>query len=226
MRRPSAILALLLVSLASSAASPWFCETQGRRLSYVRHNADNGKVKWRYTMTFDKVVRGTDGTTVDYAYDFRKPGGAQMYGGPIEMHARISPAGDVTLDIAATMQAVFRSMFPKAKIVSEGGLTVLPAALEPGDSLPDASAVVTVHGMKYTVSVTERSVVRREPLKTAAGTFDCIVVSEHKVETGPGRNRDVLNYTWYAAGVGEVRHDTYGWKTRKLETFETLESID
>lgn len=226
MRRPGAILALLLVSLVSSAASPWFCETQGRRLSYVRHNADNGKVKWRYTMTFDRVARGSDGASVDYTYDFRKPGGAQMYGGPIEMHARISPAGDVTLDIAATMQAVFRSMFPKAKIVSEGGLTVLPAALEPGDSLPDASAVVTVHGMKYTVSVTERSVVRRESLKTAAGTFDCIVVSEHKVETGPGRNRDVLNYTWYAAGVGEVRHDTYGWKTRKLETFETLESID
>lgn len=226
MRRLGAITALLLVSLAANAASPWFCETQGRRLAYVRHNAETGKVKWRYTMTFDKVGGGAEGRTVDYTYDFRKPGGAQMYGGPIGMSAHVSPAGDVTLDIAATMQAVFRSMFPKAKVVSEGGLTVLPAVLEPGDSLPDASAVVTVHGMKYTVSVTERSVVRRESLKTAAGTFDCIVVSEHKVENGLGRNRDVLNYTWYAVGVGEVRHDTYDWKTRKLQTFETLESID
>ena len=226
MRRLCAISALLLVSLAASAASPWFCTTQGRRLSYVRHNAENGRVKWRYTMTFERVGEGPEGTTVDYTYDFRKPGGAQMYGGPIEMCAHISSAGDVTLDIAATLHAVFRSMFPKANIVSDGGLTVLPAALEPGDSLPDASAVVTVLGMKYTVSVTERSVLRREPLRTPAGTFDCIVVSEHKVENGVGRNRDVRTLTWYAAGVGEVRHDTFDWKTGKLQTFETLESID
>lgn len=223
----AALLLLLLAPQVSSAASPWFCTTQGRRLAYVRHNAENGRVKWLYTMTFDKVSTGPDGgCTVEYTYDFRKPGGAQMYGGPIEMCAHISSAGDVTLDIAATLHAVFSNMFPKAKIASEGGMTALPAALEPGDSLPDASAVVTVLGMKYTVSVTERSVVRREPLRTPAGTFDCIVVSEHKIENGVGRNRDVRTLTWYAAGVGEVRHDTFDWKTGKLQTFETLESID
>lgn len=221
------LLLLLLAPHASSAASPWFCTTQGRRLGYVRHNADNGRVKWLYAISFDKVSAGpAGGSTVEYSYDFRKPGGGQMYGGPIRMSAAISPAGDVTLDIAATMQAVFGNMFSKAKPASEGGLTVLPATLGPGDSLPDASAVVTVLGMKYTVTVTERSVVRREPLRTPAGTFDCIVVSEHKVESGIGRNRDVRTLTWYAAGVGEVRHDTFDWKTGKLQTYETLESID
>ena len=54
-----------------------------------------------------------------------------------------------------------------------------------------------------------------------AGTFDCIVVREHKVERGPGRNRTTTGETWYARGIGYLRHDTYD-KNLKLETTEVL----
>lgn len=227
MRRLIAILTLVLFSVTAYADIPWLCETQGKHLNYVRRYADSGKVKWRYSIFFRSVgEEGPDGRRVDYTYDFRKPGGSQMYGGPIRLNALLSPGGDVTLDIAATLQATFRNMFPKAKIVAEGGTTVLPSELTEGDTLPDVSAVITVHGVKYAVSVSERKVLRRETIETAAGSFDCTVVSEHKIESGLGLNRDVVTHTWYARGIGEVRHDTYDWKSGKLQTVETLESVE
>ena len=44
-----------------------------------------------------------------------------------------------------------------------------------------------------------------------AGTFDCIVVRERKIERGIGRNRDTLTENWYAPGIGPVRHDSYNY---------------
>lgn len=218
------LLALIVATFPMDAVQPYFCNSQGRVLSYVRRGPDGGKVKWKYTVTIDKVVREASGSGVDYTYDFRKPGGAQMYGGPIALHAQIAENGDVTLDLAATMLSVFRNMFPRSSFSSEGGGTVLPADIAPGGTLPDASAEVKVGALKYNVAVTERKVLREERLKTPAGEFDCVVVSEHKVEGGL-RSRNVRTLTWYARGVGEVRHDTMD-KNGKLQTSEVLESIE
>ena len=51
------------------------------------------------------------------------------------------------------------------------------------------------------------------------------MVSEHKVERGLGRNRVTTALTWYARGIGMVRHDTYD-KDMVLETSEVLIEID
>ena len=93
--------------------------------------------------------------------------------------------------------------------------------MKPGDILPDANCTVKAGLLQYKVSVTQRKVLRLETLKTPAGEFECTVVSEHKVEKGPGRNRETTALTWYSTGVGMVRHDTYD-KRLKLETSEIL----
>lgn len=218
------LLAFGLAPFALHAAQPFFCSSQGRVLNYVRRGPDGGKVRWKYSVTFDRISKGPSGSAVEYTYDFRKPGGAQMYGGPIALHAQIAENGDVTLDLAATMLSIFRNMFPRSSFSSEGGRTVLPADLAPGHTLPDASAEVRVGALRYNVVVTERKVLREERLTTPAGEFDCVVVSEHKVESGM-RSREVRTLTWYARGVGEVRHDTMD-KNGKLQTSEVLESIE
>ncbi|MCQ2172977.1 MAG: DUF3108 domain-containing protein [Bacteroidales bacterium] len=218
------LLAFGLAAFPLNAAQPFFCSSQGRVLNYVRRGPDGGKVRWKYSVTFDRISKGPSGSAVEYTYDFRKPGGAQMYGGPIALHAQIAENGDVTLDLAATMLSIFRNMFPRSSFSSEGGRTVLPADLAPGHTLPDASAEVRVGALRYNVVVTERKVLREERLTTPAGEFDCVVVSEHKVESGM-RSREVRTLTWYARGVGEVRHDTMD-KNGKLQTSEVLESIE
>ena len=112
--------------------------------------------------------------------------------------------------------------FGHAKTVESGA--ILPANMKPGDILPSAEAEVTILGMKYRVKVTDRKVLRYETISTPAGTFDCIVISEHKVEKAPVYKRETTALSWYSDGVGYVRHDTYN-KNMVLETSEQLYSI-
>ena len=144
---------------------------------------------------------------------------------PAVMTALISRDGDVTLDIAASLVSVLKGILWKnARITAEGGLTLLRPVLTPGDTLQSAPGKVRALGMTMNVTVTERRVLGTDTLTTPAGTFPCVIVSEHKVEKGMMRNRITTARTWYARGVGMVRHDTYD-RNLKLETTEVLEKI-
>ena len=99
----------------------------------------------------------------------------------------------------------------------------LPADAQPGDVLPSVFAQAKVGPLTYDLKITDRKILRHETLVVPAGTFECVVLEEHKVESGPGHNRDVINHTWYSKGVGYVRHDSY--IKGKLDTSEILNSI-
>jgi hypothetical protein len=87
----------------------------------------------------------------------------------------------------------------------------LPADMKPGDKLPDGRGTVKTGVMTHSREIIEREVLRYERVTVPAGTFDCIVVREHKIERGIGRNRDTLTENWYAPGIGPVRHDSYNY---------------
>lgn len=219
------LLNILLISFAASA-NPYFCVDEGTDLVYVRRFVDDGSIKWIHTMSIGKVITNPDSSlTVDYASHFTNEKGGEIMGGTIPLEAYIYPSGDVELDISASMVSAIKGyLWKNAKVTAEGGKTILPSSLEPGDSLVEAHGKVHALGMTMNVDVTERKVLRREVLTTPAGTFDCVVVSEHKVEKGMMRNRITTALTWYAEGIGMVRHDTYD-KNLKLETSEILEKI-
>lgn len=221
MKRLLGILTLSLLTFSMDAGSPYFSTREGMRMHYERRNASNGNLVWTYDAIVDKVH--DDG--LDFTYDFHRPGGGQMYGGPLKLRMDISPDGDITVDVAATMKTYVHNIFPKVDVWSDGEKTLLPASMKPGDGLPDVTAKAKVLGLNYVVSYTGREVLRRESLETGAGVFDAVVVQEHKKETGL-RNREVRTLTWYIAGIGVGRHETYDWKTGKLLTIETLESIE
>ena len=71
---------------------------------------------------------------------------------------------------------------------------------------------------------TGRTVLRRETITTPAGTFHCIVAREFKEETAPMHHESQWSDTWYAPGVGYVRHDELDSKFRP-KTMEILVSI-
>ena len=215
------LVMLLYTATAMRAQEPYFCTRQGVRLYYVRTNVDDGSVHWRHVMTIGKVSGGN----VSYTSSFTKASGSAMYGGPISLSAGIRADGGVEMDIAGSVAAVFSNVIGAKNAHSTGGITVLPADMKPGDTLPDARAEVSAGIAKMTVTVSERKVLRSEQLTTPAGTFDCIVVQEHKVEKGTMRNRITTAQTWYARGIGMVRHDTYD-KNMVLDTSEILNKIE
>ena len=209
------LLSILLICCpVCLLAQAWFCTDEGTDLIYTRYYAEDGRAKWSHTMSIlETSVRTVDGK------------GLENMETPAVMTALISRNGDVTLDIAASLVSVLKGIFWKnARITAEGGLTLLPSVLTPGDTLQSASGKVRALGMTMNVTVTERRVLGTDTLTTPAGTFPCVIVSEHKVEKGMMRNRVTTARTWYARGIGMVRHDTYD-RNLKLETTEVLEKI-
>ena len=216
--------ASLILSLPSlKALEPYFCTNQGTKLNYVRTNVEDASVRWNHVMTIESTLRSGDKTEIGYSSRFSKANGKSMYGGPVKLHAEIGVDGSVKMDVAQSVASVFSNLAGSRIIKSTGGETVLPADMKPNDRLPDAVGTASAGPVHLTVEVTERQVLRSETVVTPAGTFDCMVVREHKVEKGL-RNRITTALTWYARGVGMVRHDTYD-KDMVLETSEILVSI-
>lgn len=208
----------------AGAVEPYFCTRQGTRLRYVRTDAGDGTIVWKHTMGIDGISEDEGKTLVRYNSLFTKAGGGRMYGGPVSLTVRVSADGDVHMSVAESLASVFANVVGARNVRQEGGVTILPSDMKPGDLLPDITGSASAGPLKITVSVTDRKVLREETLKTPAGTFECVVVQEHKVEKGV-RNRVTTARTWYARGVGMVRHDTYD-RNMKLDTSEVLQAID
>lgn len=211
-------LVMLCIALQ---AQGYFCGRNGARLEYVRKYADTGKLRWRHVM---KVIDVAADGTVTTSSDFLKANGKNMYHGSVIEKTRVdSKTGDIYLDMGAAL-ASYISVRIHLDATGSGTPSVLPADIQPGDTLAPVLSKAKVGPLTYTVLVSSRKVIRRETISVPAGTFDCMVVRENKVESGPGHNRQVTNDSWYCKDVGYVRHDTYDSKGR-LETSEILYSI-
>lgn len=211
---------LLSLTLTASASEPYFCIRQGSRLRYERRYARDNALKW----TQDLYIEKSDSGRICYSSTFYDARGKLMYRGSVPLEAVYDMSGTLTVDLARSVAAIFGNYLPGRAVSWEPCLSVLPAEMVPGQRLADADFTVRVAGLGYRVRVNSREVVRREMLETPAGEFDCVVVREHKVEKGLGRNRVTTALTWYSKGVGMVRHDTYD-DEMELDTSEVLIEI-
>ena len=221
------LLAVLIFSAAEMAGqenAPYFCNKANTTLEYTRTTAE-GEIKWYHTMAIKEANNNGDTTAVNYTSYIENHKHKPYYGKqPAELSAFITGQG-VTLNVAESVAAVFRTLFPhNTKITSTGGESALPSNMAPGDTLPDVYASVKLLGMTMKITVTQRQALRFETIQTPAGTYHCIVIREQKLEKGMGRNRHTIADTWYSKGIGMIRHDTYNLKMDLL-TSEILTGI-
>ena len=231
-------LPLLLLLLAAAtvlhaqglvtAQRPWFCDIEGAQLHYVRTYAGNGTVRWTQDVTIQQVRQDARGVDIRYQSEFRNASGRIMYGGPIPLEARVNMNGDLSVDFGASSAAMVKGVIGGiGKILKVNYDRVrmdTPATLRPGTALDDLLTVIRVGPLRYTVSVDQRKVLPFEDITTPAGTFHCIVTEEHKIEEGPAHNRRTVSRSWYARGIGVIRHDTYSEAMELMET-EILQEI-
>ncbi len=219
-----AILLLAATTLMGQESVPYFCNVPNTVLEYTRTTAQ-GDVKWYHTMRIGSVKAGEDAAVINYTSHILNHKRKPYYGDePAKLSASIFD-GKVTLNVAESVAAIFRTILPSGvTIASSGGESSLPADLAPGDTLPDINSSVKALGLTMRITVTERKVLREESISTPAGKFDCVVIRERKVEKGMGRNRHTVADTWYARGTGMVRHDTYD-PNLKLLTSEVLVEV-
>lgn len=217
------IMPLVICTLAAfpaRAAEPYYCTSQGTVLKYERKDVDSGKLVWKHTLKVLSAQKKEDSREVRCSSEFTRENGKEI--ALVEYSTFIGENGNVVTDLNATVASAIRNFLPKADIETTFSPTTLPSDLTPGKTLPDAFSSIKVMGRPFTITVTERSVLRYETVTTPAGTFDCVVVTEHKKEKFFLYNRDTVSYTWYARNIGMVRHDT--WKNGRPDTSEVLVS--
>ena len=221
---------LLCVSFAQSIAAQsfpkaYFCTRPGATLRYERREPGTEALSWTHISKIGKASGQTDGnvrfgfTTTIISGKMKSP-----LKGPVSSHVNIRPDGTVELDVAEATLMAAKQRFSVLDFTARGGTSLLPAGMKPGDRLKDIHGIVEWSGIKYTVDYTERKVLRRETVTVPAGTYDCVVVQEHKLEKAPFHKRDRITLTWYAIEYGMVRHDTM-FTDGKMETSEQLVSV-
>ena len=225
MKKSILTLVLLFVFSSAFAGGPYFCDKAGLSLYYERYEAESGKLLRTTQLDFVSVRQEDGGQTVEYEMLLSKPNGRPLYGDRALLTTEIAADGEVLVDLSANARMVLKNIFPSVNMDCVGAAAVLPAGMRPGDRLPDAHGLVTAAGLKYTIDLTEREVLRTERLSTPAGVFDCMVERECKEENGPMYNRKTWSVTWYAEGIGYIRHDTYDKKMNLLSS-EVLTRID
>ena len=208
MKRILLLILLLLAGLSVRAGEPFTTTTAGRTLVYERTKA-NGNVEYTMTMKYTGVRHEGGKTILDIIFTIKSPAGKELYGGAAPMTTTVTADGTTEQDLGASLKAVLHNMFPGAVQEVESVPARLPLNLKQGDRLPDAHCRVRTGVLVHTMDITGREVLRTERITVPAGTFDCVVLREHKVEHGIGRERDNICINWYAPGVGPIRHDSY-----------------
>jgi len=203
-------------------AQGYYCDRQGARLEYVRKNVKDGSTEWRHVMDIREVVKGPRGSMITSASTFLKANGKPYYKGEIIEQVELRDNNDLWVDMEVVTEAYIKGRVG-LDATARAAPSVLPADMAPGDTLPQIQGQAKVSLFNVSFRIWDRKVLRRETISLPAGTFDCLVVQERKIESAPGHNRDVLNQTWYYKGLGMVRHDTY--IGGKLDTSEILVSI-
>jgi len=213
---------LLLMLCLGLKAQGYYCDRQGATLEYVRKYSKTGETQWRHIIKVRDVSKSADGSVITSVSTFLKANGKPYYKGDIIEQVVLKPNNDVWVDMEKVTVEYIKGR-AGLNATAEADPTVLPADMAPGDTLPRVSGKAKVSLLTFSYRIWDRKVLRHETISVPAGTFDCIVVEEHKLESGPGHNRDVIIHTWYCKGIGFVRHDSY--IDGKLDTSEILYSI-
>ena len=104
----------------------------------------------------------------------------------------------------------------------------LPNNLSVGQELADAdvNVAMSISGMKMNIEAktTNRKVVAKESITTAAGTFDCVVLTADISSKAMLAKVNLSDKLWLAKGVGIVKQETYN-KKGKLESRMELASF-
>lgn len=220
-RRLLLLTLVLLLGFSAPAGAPYFSTVPHHTLYYERYKAGKEKVIQTTTLEIGTIEKVPGGRRVNYKMTLRKANGREIMGGTAEISVLVTDAGDVQMDIPGAVKAVVENMLPLARVTAEGNPAILPAVMSPGDTLPDSHSVISISGVELEVDITSRTVLRKETISTPAGTFECVVAREHRVENAPFHHLDTWSDTWYAPGYGFVQHDDYDRKMR-LETREIL----
>jgi len=213
MKRISAFIAILLMSIASYAQETWFCSTPGKVLTYANKNAE-GKTNDFYKY-YIKGSSSEDGkTTITFNVVIESIKGVAQQ--PVDCNVWTAEGYFHT-----NARAMMGQYGPGLAVKGHG--PIIPEEPQVGVRLKDCS--ITIASLGTTGQYTNIRFTGEEEIETPAGVFKCWVleydyVSEVNLimkikQTGSCK-------MWMKKGLGVVKNVLYGKKGKTVLTQELI----
>ena len=125
----------------------------------------------------------------------------------------------ISIDFKSLMNPDLFKQYKDVDMEMSGTNVEFPNNLKVGQTLKDANLKMTMNmsgiKMNMTVDMLNRKVDAKESVTTAAGTFNCFVIS-YNTEMKMGMKMSFKIKEWIAEGVGVVKSETYNKKGKSM----------
>ncbi len=195
---------------------------EGASYSYSLYNKKN-KLEGTTDYKVSEVNSSGENTYATLQLNFRDAKGKNAF----ESNYNITCTGEgIKID--------YKSLFPSQmqRQYTDMGLEMditgtdveLPNQLSVGQDLKDANVNVKMKmsgmNMNIDVNTIDRKVIGKESVTTAAGTFDCFVITAKTKSKMMMANQEMSDKLWLSEGVGMVKQETYNKNGKLLSRME------
>lgn len=220
-----AVLSMPFIA-AGQTCEAYMAFEEGTKLEYTYYNKKD-KEEGSSTQYVKSITALPDGSSVAvFDMELRDKKGKESMSGTFEVNCQ---GNALRLNVSDMLGPNMSEAFQNMEVEVAGEALVIPHELEVGQTLPDATSVVTptmsgMNLMQFTFTVSDRQVAAREEVSTPAGTFDCFKIAS-RFKTKVMGSREFTQAQWLAKGVGMVKAETYNAKG-KLESRQLLTGLE
>ena len=197
--------------VAQNNCSKYYPMKEGTTFEYTQFDKkgkNNGTSS--FTITNSQNQNGETVATMHMKYADKKGKNA------FESNYNITCTGDgIKIDFASLMPSDMIEKYKDMDVKTDisGTDIELPNNLSVGQQLANANVSLKmdmgVMKMDIRVDMINRKVEKREQITTAAGTFDCYLITETNKSETMGMAQEMNSKLWLAEGIGMIKQETY-----------------
>ena len=198
-------------TIAQDNCSKYYPMVEGASFQYTMYNK-KGKTDGITDYKITNVSNSGGSTSATFDIQFTDDKGKEVF----NTNYNITCSEDgIKIDYASLFPSAMLQQYEDMGIEMDisGTDIQLPNDLSVGKELKDANVSVSVSmsgiKMNTTVDMLNRKVEKKESVTTAAGTFDCYLITETSTSKTMGATIETDNKLWLAEGVGMVKQESY-----------------
>lgn len=207
---------------AQNNCSAFYPMEEGASYEYV-HYSKKDKVEGTTAYEVTEVNTSGDETFASMLLKYEDSKGKNAF----ETDYKITCTGDgVKIDFESMFPSQMQQQYKDMNVEMDmtGTDIQIPNELSVGQALDDANVTVSIDmgamKMKVNVETTDRTVAAQESVTTAAGTYDCYLITEKTKSKVMMSNTEMSNKLWLAKGVGVVKQESYNKNGKLMSRME------
>lgn len=207
----SIIICTLITIQAQDGCSKYYPMVEGSTFEYTNYNK-KGKVEGITNYTVSSVTADGSATKATLDLKMADKKGKELFN---SSYSFTCEGNMVKIDYKSLFPAQMMQQYAEMDLDMDisGTDIEIPNDLSVGKELSDANVSIQMNmsgiKMNITVDQTNRMVEKKESVTTAAGIFECYVLTEQTTSKTMGATIKLSSKIWLAEGVGMVKQETY-----------------